>query len=273
MSTSSPTLEGFNFDLGDLARALRGEFIAEVEAEPFEDNFEELRSVARGIAGTHVDVIAQYVRLAFASKAAASDTLQFTNALRSLARLAEASGDRRQHDLLEQMRTTTETVATRTSRRDKDRFLRELREFVDGFADCLHGDDAARLKKLVSYDRSSTPLLAVLANVPGVGAKRLERLYCAQLHTVDTVARSAPEDVAAVTGLPLTLAAEVVKTARDYARSECLASIEAISARTDVLIQMSQTLAEPLPADAITRLTTALEALQEAFTPRTGVDR
>ena len=59
------------------------------------------------------------------------------------------------------------------------------------------------------YQDRSLPLLEELANLKGIGPKRLERLYCAGLFTI-----------AEVTGLPRKLAEQVVDSTREFAERQ-----------------------------------------------------
>ncbi len=261
-------LTGFAFDADALARALSGELEGGPDAavEPTD----ELRSVARGIAGHHVEVIAAYVGTALAGEPSAADHHQFAAALRSLLRLAEAAGDHRQQRLLADMRVRVEAEALRSSRRST-RFRRELRAWVESFATCLDPSDAERLLERVDHPPEAQPLLAELANLKGIGRRRLERLYASGLYTVEVAARATPEEVASVPGLPASLAAEVVRAARAFAVERRDACVVQIRARIEELRRMLAVVEEPLRPWMVRDLQGSSEALgtiAAALSPR-----
>jgi hypothetical protein len=68
----------------------------------------------------------------------------------------------------------------------------------------------------VEFDAREIPLFGELAALPGIGPRRLERLFCAGLFAVEVVSGADPMEVAQVTGLPRALAVEVVTRAREF---------------------------------------------------------
>ena len=94
---------------------------------------------------------------------------------------------------------------------------------VDGAAELAAAKQLCRL-----LERDAAPLLAELAEIHGIGPKRLGRLYAAGLFTVDSVAGSDPQDIVAVTGIPEKLAVAVVESTHAYAleeRQRCLSGL------------------------------------------------
>lgn len=260
------TPQWFDFSTEALDEALLGRG-DDLSLDPELDELEELRSVARRIAGTHVDVVARYARAAFAGRAGPADHLQLCAALGQLARLAEAAGDTRQVELLGATRAWIEGhLASLDRPAGRGRLLPRLRRFLEAFAGCLEGDDAARLERLVHYEPDAAPLLAELANLRGIGPRRLESLYCSGLYRVDVVVRAAPADVAAVSGLPLALAVDVVAATRTFAERRREEAAREVRGRLEELRAMAEALGEALPAPVLGELARARRAL-DALVP------
>lgn len=181
---------------------------------------QELMQLTRGLVAQYVDVIAAYVSHAFARPDdAAAPRSQTLAALDSLIRLSSETGD---HELSERLALVRRLASEGMPRGKKARgqFLRALREAVLTLAACLEDASAQRLRSLVLLEESSAPLLAELEKLRGIGPRRLERLYCAGLFTIEAVSRSTPEEIAEVTGLPQLLAREVVLATQRFAEEE-----------------------------------------------------
>lgn len=182
---------------------------------------DEVLRVSRRIAGQYVDVIAKYAASAFGRSATAAVGLdQVQSAATTLLRLANASNDVEQVALLDHLLGFLHATADKKSSRARDRALAQLRAWIPAFALTLEQQDADRLLSLVEWDSGSAPLLDELAEIRGIGPRRLQRLYSAGLFTVDVVASAHPDDIVAVTGIPNRLAHDVVSATQSYALEE-----------------------------------------------------
>ncbi|MBK7757528.1 MAG: hypothetical protein IPI35_14220 [Deltaproteobacteria bacterium] len=215
------SFSGLNFSEGDLNSLLSG--LGTDDAEPYEGELEaseELHALARTLSGQYVDVVGAFVRQVFSSRPGrAQPGNQVLGALDALLRLSRETGDL---PLQAALSTVHDVIKSGVPehRRDFNRFLTQLRDGVLLFADLLREEDAERLKGLILYQDRSLPLLEELANLKGIGPKRLERLYCAGLFTIEAVAEADPADVAEVTGLPRKLAEQVVDSTREFAERQ-----------------------------------------------------
>lgn len=192
---------------------------------------EELLAVARRIAGQYAEVIIRFAGSMFSGKANKGVLDQLDAALASLTRLALASGDTLQHGLLIQLQQrATDFRGERRRGVGQQRFLHWLRQWIKQFAGCLDGEDARRVRGLVEFEEASIPLFQDLKSIRGIAEKRLLRLYCAGLYTVDAIGEADPEELASLTGIPRQLAAEVVLRTQDYAvvrRRRCVLEMRA----------------------------------------------
>ncbi|MEZ4320315.1 MAG: hypothetical protein R3F61_22740 [Myxococcota bacterium] len=264
MPTQTPLELEFDFSPEALADALMGR--GDELAIDLDHEVDELQAVARRIAGNHVDVLASFARAAFAGQAGRGDHEQFAGALASLARLAEAAGDEAQSLVLAQMQKDIESRLTRLhDLNDRNRFLPRLQRFVDAFAACLDGDDAARLHRLIHFEPGTLPLLSELEGLRGIGPKRLSRLYCCGLYTVEVVAPADATEVAQVTGLPGKLSTAVVEATRRWAYERREASIHEIRMRVRELDRMAASLPGPLPADLVAEAELAITELRQTL--------
>lgn len=211
----------FSFSDDELASFLDGhpggEDIRPVEVAPVEPSI-ELVAVSRRIAGQFVDLIQAFAASVFTHRITPTTTAQFSHAVDALHRLAVATGDEDQARLLEEMQGLLHNLQQRGDRsREVDRISTRLRAWIPSFSGFLEPSDAERLVNMVSYKNQHVPLLAELGNIPGIGKRRLERLYISGLYTVEAVCAADPAELAVVTGLPLQLAERVVEATREYA--------------------------------------------------------
>ena len=193
---------------------------------------EELGRVSRRIAAQYAEVLASFAALAFRGEASRGAVEQVESAIDALCRLAEASHDPLQVSLLLEVRDWIRPATTgKPNSRARQSALVSLRDWIPRFAQTLEAEDASRLARLVSWDDGSAPLMDELAELHGIGPKRLQRLYASGLYTVDVVATADPQDIAAVTGLPLALAESVVTATRTFALEERRRCIESLRDR------------------------------------------
>lgn len=229
-------------DLTALVDALPRAF--EFAAEPAAGDNEvrpsdELAAVSRRIAGQYVEVVAGFAASAFAGDLGRVELDRFLAALDSLNRLALAADDQPQLAVIAEMRSLVEEQSERLSKgRGRTRFTAALEEWIPRFSSHLDEEDRDRLMRLVSFQGQDLPLLDALGQIPGIGPRRLTRLYCAGLYTVASVSQADPTELAQVTGMPNRLATEVVETARRFAAEHPKRCIAEIQARVRDLVRL-----------------------------------
>lgn len=235
---------------------------------------DELTRVSRRISGQYAEIIATFASQAFRGKASRDSAEQASAALEALLRLAEASGDTVQTEMLLELRPVIPGAAeTRKNSRLRDKSLVALRDWIPRFATTLQADDAQRLLDLVTWDQGSAPLMEELSEIHGIGPKRLGRLYAAGLHTMEIVAQADPIEVAQVTGLPQTLSARVVDATRNFAleeRKRCLEQLRDRARRLrEVLrsIQGTDDEVERLASEAIREVELTFKQLSHGELP------
>lgn len=216
----SPSAElDFSFSDDELNDILGGQLdLDQAEAPEVVAPSVELMAVSRRIAGQFVDLIQAFASSVFTRRVSSTTTNQFSHAVDALHRLAVATGDAEQVRLLEEMQSLVSDLNEHGDRaRNVDRTGTRLRAWIPAFSGFLEADDSERLMSMVSYKNQHVPLLAELGNIEGIGRRRLERLYVSGLYTVEAVCAADPSELAAVTGLPLTLATRVIDATREYA--------------------------------------------------------
>ncbi len=196
---------------------------------------DELVGLTRKLASQYVDVLATFARDSFRGTADI-DTHGVSGAVDALARLAESTGDVDLLRVLQQLAKLVDAVGDteRTNPRVRDLLRVQMRHWVLRFADCLEGAERKRMRDLVLFDRSNVPLFDQLSRIKGIGPRRIQRMYCAGLFTIDTVVRSSPEDISSVTGIPIALARRIHEETSNYATEM---KGDAITALVDALGQ------------------------------------
>lgn len=181
---------------------------------------EELLDVTRRLSAQLLDVLAVTAHTLLGAGAPRAELAQLVSTLDSLRRLADAARDTRGMDLIHELVAEAEHFGRAPSTRSRDRFLARLRDWLVRYAAHLGEDQGGRLRSLVEYDPRAVPRVCELAARPGVGPKRLQRLFVAGLYAVDTVAGASPADLAAVTGLPRALAEDIIRRAVTFRAEE-----------------------------------------------------
>lgn len=182
---------------------------------------EELVALTRKLAAQYIDVLAAFARDSFRGDGEI-DTHGVAGAIDALARLAESTNDADLLKVLNQLAKLVEASATahESKGRVRDLMRVQMRHWVLRFADCLEGEDRKRMRELVLFDKSNVPLFDQLARIRGIGPRRIQRMYCAGLFTVETVIQSTPEDISSVTGIPLALARRIHDETAKYAEEQ-----------------------------------------------------
>lgn len=170
-----------------------------------------LHALNRQISGQYVDLLAGFAATAFRGEASVAMAHQVMAGIAALQRLACTSDDEPLQRSLAALEDLVPSARTRGGRA-RQQFMRDMKAWVLSFSSLLSDADAERMRALVSYEREGDPMVSALSGIRGIGPRRLERLYCAGLFAVDTLAHADPEEVSAVTGLSLRLARDVVET-------------------------------------------------------------
>lgn len=243
MSGDGRRLLGSDEDWGALLDAVGDQDLGDFEDdEDYADLLapsEEVQKVSRRIAGQYVEILASFAAAAFGRRKNPVTLERVSSAVDALLRLARAAGDKDQIALLDELAELVEPVTegSKTSRH-RHNALARLRDWLPRFGETLEQEDRDRLTRLVQWDRDDAPLLEELRGLHGIGPKRLQRLYSAGLFTVDAVATADPTDVAAVTGIPVSLAEEVVEATRRFAEAERMRFLEELQASAHRLRRM-----------------------------------
>lgn len=220
----------------------------------------EMRDLSRRLAGPYAEVVAAFASQALAGRSSEASLGQARGAVGSLRRLAEASADASLGASLGDLDATLSEVPPKTGRARR-KYLDDLKARVLSLSDHLVGDERERVAALVRYekqDRRALPLLDELAHLPGMGPKRLERLYCAGLFTVEAVCGANPEEIALVTGLPRPLARSVVDAARHFEDTRRRKKIESLRSIVGELNSRMRAVGEDAPDPKLTGLTTKI---------------
>lgn len=190
---------------------------------------DEVKGLARSLTGQYVDVIRAYAAQAFGRGDRPPALTQSLTAMDSLLRLARSIDDEVLYSRLDALREHLCTGASAT-KLERTRFLNTLQDRLLALAEALDIEHGSRLRELIDVDMRATPLLDELRAVPGIGPRRLNRMYCAGLYTVDAVSQADPQEIAVVTGLPVGLARTVVEETQAFERRErerCVLDLQA----------------------------------------------
>ena len=225
---------------------------------------EELLDVSRRIAGQYVDLIEAFAAGLFQRRPSGGLTGQLVHALDALHRLAEASGDHEASAVVSEMHEELRAFAHHVAqRRAVDRMATRMRAWIPRFAALLPELARARMLSLVSFRGKALPLFQELSAIDGIGPRRLERLYCAGLYTVDAVVGADPLEIAAVTGLPPALARKVVDATVAWNAEQRLRAARELQARAaEVLRALRSGEQDP---EVLNLARDALRALQAAL--------
>jgi len=216
-----PDVTAFHFSDDELSALLHGtDESSTLESLPESvAPSQELRVLSRQLAGQYVDVLASFISQAFAHVTISATSEQVHSTLHPLLRLADETGDIELGGRLRELKSMLESPPADTQR-ERTRYLKQLRAWLLSYATCLSGQSGRRLRELVDFGEQQPPLLRALEQIKGIGPRRLDRLYCAGLFTVDRVINADPEEIAQVTGLPIRLAEEVVARTHAFSTQE-----------------------------------------------------
>lgn len=215
-----------------------GALLEQADAEPPEappTPSLELVTLSRRLSGQYVDLLAHFTRRAHAEQGSAQLTEPVVSALTALIRLNDAVDDQDLSTaltalLLQLQEGFPQQPLART------RFLDTLRAHILAIADLLDEADGQRLRTLIEFEQASEPLLDALGRIHGIGPRRLERLYCAGLFTIEPITTTTPEEISSVTSIPLHLCAEIIRTARTFAERRRRSSVADLQQQVQAFI-------------------------------------
>lgn len=225
-------LAGFDID------AMFGELLDALEVDGDEADVhadvdvpsEELVAVAQRVSGQYVEILAMVSAQLLAGTAHVGAADQLESALDALRRLVVVQEADETLSLIDEMIAACSTWRTAgPGRRARTRFLDTLRAWLPRLARALGPEEGNRLRNLTEYDPGAVPLFSELEGIRGMGPKRLQRLYCAGLFTVDALSAADPVEVSQVTGLPRELTTQIVERTRTFAtehRRRTIASMQ-----------------------------------------------
>ncbi len=203
---------------------------------------EELLAVTHRIAGQFLSVIASAARGLLGEARPERAVDQLNQAVASLRRLATAAEDDAHRDLLDELDQALAAFDARDGLVGLPRLRDTLRDWLARYAGFLGPRAGASLDRLVSWDDGEHPLLEALHTIPGIGPKRLRRLYAAGLHDPQRVAGADPEEVAWVSGIPSALAEQVVAVAKQHVASAPQRVITTLGRQLDAFSSLTREL-------------------------------
>lgn len=260
--TETTASEAFSLDFSDdeLAALLDpGNAPAQPSAGLVEPS-PELVEVTRRISAQLLDVLAVTARTLFGPSPGHAEVQQLVATLESIRRLAGAAHDEAGITRIDTMAADARRYAAKPDRREQDRFRTRLRTWLVDFGASLGEAEGAHLRGLVEYDPRDVPLFAELARIPGIGPRRLQRLFAAGLHAVEVVAAASVADLVSVTGLPRSVAEDVIARARAYQDDERRRAVLEMTTR---LAQFQRALEAMGTADSADLRRAAAEALSQ----------
>ena len=172
-----------------------------------------VRTLSRALIAQQVEVVAKFAAEVLRDPAMAGRTSGLRATVEQLKRLPESVGD---DEFAAQFRALEEIIDGLASPADRHRRLSKLRRWVTEFATIIGGDEGARMRRIVEFERGSYPLLDHLRVVRGVGQRRLESLYAAGLTTAQQLANAAPDDLVSMFGFPPAVAERVVAASHAF---------------------------------------------------------
>jgi len=233
----SEAFEGFDVDQLLARGAVQVEPSAPAGA-PASERFDtsHLVDLSRDLSTQYVDVVANYASEVFGSLSPEASRAQVLAALQNLADLTAATRDTALQERVADLSQIVEEGVPR-GKLARTRYVKRLRTAIEAFGELLDGEGRTRLLRIVRYRVHGDPVLGFLQGIRGVGKKRLERLYMAGLNDLDRLVEADPDDLAAVAGLPLSVAMRVQRESKVFAESERKRALHALSERADWLVR------------------------------------
>ncbi|MCB9680734.1 MAG: helix-hairpin-helix domain-containing protein [Alphaproteobacteria bacterium] len=189
-----------DFDFDDVE--LEGLFDASVSSNRPPERARDLVDLGREMVDPYLDVIAGYVRDRLRHLGDVADDA-IDAAVETLLTLTMGTGDERLFAHLQHLSSLSR--AAPVGRASVDRWRVALRQWTEDMAAELGPIRGARFRQLVDTETGTTALLDELGGIRGMGPRRLQRLYCAGLYTVDAVLSVEADEMAAVSGVPRVL--------------------------------------------------------------------
>ncbi|MFK7930961.1 MAG: hypothetical protein AB8H79_22440 [Myxococcota bacterium] len=189
-----------------------------------------LQSLGRDLAVQYVDTLGDYAVSVFAREDNEKGRLQVRAAVTSMLDLASATSDTSFSQTLGDWLTLLSAPTPRKAIA-RTRHIKQLKTMVQDFAELLDAQGQQQLLSIVQYRGRSSPVMAFLRQLPGIGSRRLERMYLAGLNDVDRLCLAEPEELRLVTGMPLTVAQNTIASAREFAEEERKRALHALTER------------------------------------------
>lgn len=203
---------------GQLASILDGLSLEQFLDEGANDTEQSaLSAVSMDIAKDLVEVVALCGSQLLSGRDEKRVVDQFQEGLTSLMRLAKASEDEEHIAHLDRLQEGLAEYRKSAGRSGpRHTFLNLLRDWLPEYGRFLGGDSEERLVEMVEFDSDSAPLFVELSNLRGVGPRRLRRLHGAGFYQAALLSEANPEELAAVTGLPIKLSHQVVEQSKEW---------------------------------------------------------
>lgn len=200
---------------------------------------EELAAVARRVSSQYVDIVAVVASQLLSGAGHIGSLDQLEGALQALRRLADVHEDGVAIELIDELFGAGALWrVSGTGKRGRLKFLNTLRGWLPRYGRVIAPEDGARLRDITEYDPTAVPLFAELEAIRGVGPRRLQRLYCAGLFTVDALCNADPIEVSQVTGLPRELTTVIVERTRAFAAEHRRRTIANMRARVSEFVRL-----------------------------------
>ncbi|MBX2804064.1 MAG: hypothetical protein KTR31_40685 [Myxococcales bacterium] len=246
----------------DFDALLDGGLVAE------DDGASPLTLLGRRIAGQYVDVLVPFAQEVFRGPPGEAAVTALTEGMAALTRLVSATHDEDFLRQLEQMPSLIERASC-AHPAQRSGFLRDMRSWILGIADLLDETDGQRLRTQFDADAGDAPLLQHLRDLPGMGKRRVQRLYCAGLYTAAALGGADPQDVSAVTGIPVTIARRCVQASQEFADQQRRTLVERLSRDVTRLLAMAQGAEEDVD-EILALVHESISTLQRAATSMQG---
>lgn len=191
-----------------------------------EQDSPELRAVSRRIAMNYVEVLADASQRLLQGGDPEYPLASLRAAITDLTRLSRATHDLEMQERLDELSKEVQLYSSRRQAgRGHSKFRDFLRDWLGRFATCADDESGETVLHVVEFDLDEIPVFNDLLHLPGIGPRRLRRLYAAGLYDAETIAKATPDDMAAVTGLPRSLCEDVSARARRNIRERAESAI------------------------------------------------
>ncbi|MFK7930968.1 MAG: helix-hairpin-helix domain-containing protein [Myxococcota bacterium] len=228
-----------------------------------------LQALGRDLAAQYANTIGDYAVSVFSREDSEKGRLQVRAAITSMLDLANATSDAALVRTLTPWLPLLDAPSPRKTLA-RTRQIKDLKAMVKDFASLLDEQEQQQLLSIVQYRGRSSPLMAFLRQLPGIGPRRLERMFLAGLHDLDRLCTAEPDELQRVTGMPLAVAQNTCRSARVFAEEERKRAFHALTERAAWLTESvgKLNMADPEQRRLIEFARQAMNALQEQLNAR-----